>query len=327
MALKKHLTHFVTLMIAVLLCAASLAAFPQDAYAASAETEYVPTKIVVTSKSQYSDIKYIYNFAYYDTGLLKSKKVTTKMGSYGSFMKQTFKRNSDGLVSSSVMTSDTGKFASTKSTIKDGKLTNEKMYSITGNIKTLTDNVKYTYKNGKVSKSVSVSADKKQKTTITYYPNGKEKKYVNTYKEDSYNAKSIASYNKKGNVVKSVYAYNYTGNKSKTVTTTKYTYDKKGNPVKIVETIKTTSGGETYAETRTTTNKYTYVHGNKISKCETRIAFTGSEGTTYDVTERTTKYTYKKVNVAKQYQKYFAKDIPGAYMELSPTMPRTPSSY
>lgn len=325
MTLKKRLTHFVTLMMAVLLCAACLAAFPQDAYAASAETEYVPTKIVTTSKTQYGDMKYVYNFAYYDTGLLKSKKATSTMGTYSSFIKQTFKRNGSGLVSSSVIAGDLGKTGSTKSTIKNGKMTKENRYSIEGETKTLANKVKYTYKNGRVSKSVSVSPDKEHKATTTYYPNGKEKKSVNAYKTDGYNTKTTILYNKKGNAVKSVYAYNYTNSKSKTVTTTKYTYDKKGNPTKIVDTVKSTSDGETSVYTRTTENKYTYVHGDKISRCESSTIFTDSEGNPYNAIEETTKYTYKKVNVAKKYQKYFNRDIPGAYMDLSTSQIDVPS--
>jgi hypothetical protein len=201
--------------------------------------------------------------------------------------------NKNGLFAKeSKKTKDAGSSYSIKYTYK-GKNLKKSVVSYAKEKETTT----YTTKNGLVVKSVTKSGKNTLKSTYTY-KNKKLSKEVSKFKGGSLTNKF--SYNKKGLVSKNTDTWVFGKEKVKYSHT--FTYDKKGNPVKV----KYSSG---YSETI----KNTYKKGRIVKK---EITSKDSTGTT---TVRTYEYTYSKVKVPASYAKDVKVQQAGLLRNTSPS--------
>lgn len=293
--MKKQLTGLFSLVLALAVFCTFQFAFVQEASAASgSKTVYLITQAKTTSVDDSGTHKSVSKSTYNKNGLMIQGTYSSKDTS----VKTVYKRNKAGAVTEVRHYSKDKLMQVDKYTVKSGKTRTIKSYSVDpkSGKKSLDATTKYTYKKGKLSKTVRTDTDG-NKTTMTYYTNGNAKRYEYKGEEDY----SYTNYNKKGAIT--TYGYSYGTGEYKTVTKgkNKSTFDKKGNIKKEVETVKMTYNGTTTETVNTTTYQYQYKSG-RIYKEIVKFKSVGVD-TVYKSTDTTT-YTYKKFKVAKKYQKY-----------------------
>jgi len=275
--------------------------FTQEVSAASkTKTFYVVTKIQSTyTNTDGSTEKNVTTHTYDKNGMLKS---TVSKG-YTPYYKIVYTRNSAGIVTASKTYNEKGKqTGATINKVKNGniiKSTTKQIDPKTGKKKT-SPTTSYTYKKGKCVKGVTKGSDG-SKSTDTYYGNGIIKQSV----YESPNSKYVYNYDKKGRLKSSTssYTYNDQTSNSKTTYIYKETRNKHGDPVKSVETEKTTSDdGITTTNVFTNNYKYTYKSGRVVKVVNTYKTKFGDS--TY-TGKNTTAYKYKAVKVPQKYWKFF----------------------
>ncbi len=299
-----------TVLTAAVVLLGSFLAFTQPAKAA---TQYKYFYVMTKSVSEYTSDGMSYTTteknSYYDTGLLKKNEIVCD-GDFSEAFKNTYTRYKNGQVKTTKVYNlywiHPLQFY-TKTTLEKGKPKKDIIYAYDNDgIRYRYGTKTYTYKSGKLSKTVQKGTDQYgtvMKETITYYKNGNPKKQVYTDSNTNGSTKSVREYDKNGYPVKHVYTDSY-GTETYVY---KNTYNKKGDPTKIVANLSYTpavgSNTSAYSIKFVTTYKYTYKHGN-IIKCVQTQKSTQDNGYT-STNKTTTKYSYKKVKVAKKYWKFF----------------------
>ena len=312
---NEKLSWSLAVLTAAMVLAALLLAFPQQAQAA-AKTVYLPTKIVESYSHSSSSDRYVYKNTYNKYGLLKSAEQIFK-GDDSSY-KVVYTRNKKGFATGLKFYDNGTRTGYAKTTIKNGKVKKITEYRGNGKINYTTS---FTYKNGKVSKSIR-KGDYITETT-TYYANGNRKKVDYKYEDDEGITATHKVFNNKGLATKYTYTYkSYEGPEwDKFARSYKYTYNNKGYPKKIIETVKSSycdedddNEGEyiegSYNDTLTITYRYIHDKNGNIAKRYETCRGKNTTGSNY---ETTVTYTYKKYKVPEKYWPLFKSFVPGGF--------------
>ena len=310
-------------LIAIGMFATLLFAFPQQANAATkTKTVYLPTKIVENYSRSESPDRYVYKNTYNKYGLLKSAE---QIFEGDDSLKMVYTRNKKGLVTGWKYYDNGTKNGYAKTVIKNGRVKKIKEYRENGKLNYTTS---FTYKKGKVSKSVRKGDYVTE--TITYYANGNRKKIDYKYEDDEGITTTYKAFNSKGFVTKYTYSYkSYEDPEwSKFTRSYKYTYNDEGYPKKIIETVEDSycdeddeNDGEyvegSYSDTLTTTCMYKHDNKGNIIK---RVKTCKSKNYPGNNNTATVTYTYKKYKVPKKYWALFNAYIPGGFNSMSELM-------
>jgi len=293
---SKHLRRVISLVLAFAMFIIFPMAFTLEAQAASTKTFYFRTSFKQVAKYSTGDKdSYTTKSTYGKNGLIKTR-------TYSDGSKSVYTHDKYGYVKTEKSYDPNGKLDTTYSYVykygKNGLPKTEKQYMKIGSgKKELLGTSTYTYYANKRYKKIIYKTEDGKATSL-YRKDGTQKSY--TFKgKNGYSTK--ATYDSHGST--KTWIYTGDGYTSKENHTT-LKYDKKGNIIKDVYTMKTIYGGDTYKSKCTETTKYTYDKHNNITKSVTKIKNTDSSGNT-TVTTYTNTYKWKAIKVAKKYWHLF----------------------